>query len=102
MSITMCDICGEPLQTHALCVAELKSENARLLDLIEPWVPVETLPEEEGVWQVWNAEGYQDGWFQDGRFEYVGSGFAIDPPPTHYRRIKGPSHTLIKEDPNGA
>jgi len=74
---------------------------AYLLDLIEPWVPVETLPEEEGTWQVWNTEGYQDAWFQDGRFEYVGSGFPIDPPPTHWRRIKGPSPTLIKEDRNG-
>jgi len=86
--------------TGDLRIAELQAENARLLDLIEPWVSVETMPEEEGTWQVWNTEGYQDAWFQDGRFEYVGSGFPIDPPPTHYRRIKGPSPTLIKEDRN--
>lgn len=79
--------------------AAAAADIAYLLDLIEPWVPVETLPEEEGNYQAWTPDGtWHDAWYQDGRFEDGPTGWVFDPQPTHYRRIKGPSPTLIKED----
>ncbi len=94
---------GRSEQAHADAdlIANAPTDIAYLLGLIEPWVPVETLPEEPGTWQVWNEDGYQDAWYEDGRWEAYASGFVLDPQPTHYRRIKGPSPTLIKEDRNG-
>jgi len=101
--------------TGDLRIAELQAENARLLDLIEPWVSVEdALPEDPHEWvailvdfsdgePVWyraclNAHKEWVPDFTDGLTvnQFLGNDARV----THWRRIKGPSPTLIKEDRN--